>query len=107
MDWFEYTIKHAPDAETGILAQLGDFLHWDGMDAVTPVSRHLLDADTRFQKVVRVSIRCLRRIIALMLKKYQKLHLVMADANHDPASGAWLREMFAAFYERRTQNNRG
>jgi hypothetical protein len=23
----------------------------------------------------------------------------MADANHDPAGGAWLREMFAAFYE--------
>jgi hypothetical protein len=23
----------------------------------------------------------------------------MADANHDPASEAWLRELFAAFYE--------
>lgn len=96
--WFEYSIKAAPKAEVGILAQLGDFLHFDSLDPVTPVSRHLLDADTRFQKVVRVAIRSLRRIVHTMLKKYPHVHLLMADANHDPASSAWLREMFAAFY---------
>lgn len=31
--------------------------------------------------------------------KYDRVHLIMADANHDPAGGAWLREMFAAFYD--------
>jgi hypothetical protein len=35
----------------------------------------------------------------MLLAKHQHVHVVMADANHDPASGAWLREMFAAFYE--------
>lgn len=99
VNWFTYALKSAPDAATGVLAQLGDFLHWDGLEAVTPRNKHVLDADTRFQKVVRVAIRSLRRIVHMMLKKYGHVHLIMADANHDPASSAWLREMFAAFYE--------
>lgn len=99
VNWFKYALDSAPDAQTGVLAQLGDFLHWDGLDAVTPASKHILDADSRFQKVVRVAIRSLRQIIQLMLKKYDHLHIIMADANHDPASSIWLREMFAAFYK--------
>jgi hypothetical protein len=97
--WFTCAIENAPPASIGVLAQLGDFLHWDGYDAVTPASKHLLDADTRFQKLVRVAIRSTRRIVQMMLQKYDRIHLIMADANHDPAGGAWLREMFAAFYD--------
>ena len=97
--WFEQAIAQAPAAETGVLAQLGDFLHWDGLDAVTPASKHLLDADTRFQKLVRVAIRALRRVIGLLLTKHAKVHLVMAEGNHDPASSIWLREWFAVLFE--------
>lgn len=97
--WMTIAIQNAPPASVGVLAQLGDFLHWDGYDAVTPASKHLLDADTRFQKLVRVAIRVLRQIVSLMLQKYDSVHLIFADANHDPASGAWQREMFAAFYD--------
>lgn len=97
--WFTCAIENAPPAATGVLAQLGDYLHWDGYDAVTPASKHLLDADTRFQKLVRVAIRSTRRIVRMLLQKYDHVHLIMADANHDPAGGAWLREMFAAFYD--------
>lgn len=97
--WMTVAIQNAPPASVGVLAQLGDFLHWDGYDAVTPSSKHLLDADSRFQKLVRVAIRVLRQIVALMLRKYDRIHMIFADANHDPASGAWQREMFAAFYD--------
>lgn len=97
--WFAAAIASAPDTHTGVFAQLGDMLHWDGLDAVTPASRHLLDADTRFQKVVRVAIRVIRRIIRALLQKHNHLHIIMADANHDPASSVWLREWLAAVYE--------
>lgn len=97
--WFGAAIKAAPDADVGIFAQLGDFLHWDGLDAVTPLSKHTLDADTRFQKLVRVSVRVVRRIVRLLLKKHNQVHLLMAEGNHDLASSAWLREMFFALYE--------
>ncbi len=97
--WFEAAIVAAPDAESCTFAQLGDFLHWDGLEALTPASKHVLDADTRFQKVVRSAIRVLRRIVRLLLSKHHRVHLIMADANHDPASGVWLREWLDALYE--------
>jgi hypothetical protein len=97
--WFESAIAKAEPAKRAVLAQLGDFLHWDGLDAVTPASKHLVDADTRFQKLVRVGIRALRRVIAMLLAKHDHVHLVMAEGNHDPASSIWLREWFAVLYE--------
>lgn len=98
-DWVDAAVASSPNAKTAVLANIGDLLHWDGMDAVTPASKHLLDADTRFQKLIRVAIRMIRNYIAKLLAKYDNVHVIMADANHDPASEAWLREMFAVFYE--------
>lgn len=96
--WFEQAIRSSPDSESAVFAQLGDFLHWDGMVGVTPTSGHVLDADTRFQRVVRVAIRVIRRIISMLLQKHRHLTIIMADANHDPASGVWLREWLASVY---------
>lgn len=97
--WFAQAIQLSPNADTAVFAQLSDFLHFDGMDAVTPASKHLLDVDTRFAKLVRSSIRVLRTVIDMLLAKHQKLHVIMADANHDPVSQIWLREWFSAMYE--------
>lgn len=99
VEWFRQAIELAPRAETALLAQISDLLHWDGFDAVTPASKHLLDADTRFPKLVRVAIRVLRRVIGMLLDKHPKLHIIMADANHDPVSQVWLREWLSVMYE--------
>jgi hypothetical protein len=99
VEWFRRAIDLAPDAETALLAQISDLLHWDGFDAVTPASKNLLDADTRFPKLVRVAIRVLRQVIRALLAKHPKLHIIMADANHDPVSQVWLREWLSVLYE--------
>jgi hypothetical protein len=99
LDWFAAAIRQSPDASTAILCQLGDLLHHDAHISVTPTHAHVLDADSRLQKMIRVVIRTMRRIIRMLLEKHEHVHIIMADANHDPAGGAWLREMFAAFYE--------
>lgn len=96
--WFYRAIASAPAADTAVLAQLGDFLHFDGLDTLTPTSGHSLDADTRFAKLVRVAIRALRRVIALLLSKHRHVHVIMAEGNHDLASSVWLRELLAAMY---------
>jgi hypothetical protein len=98
-DWFAAAIELAPRAQTAILAQMGDLLHWDGFDSVTPTSKHVLDGDSRFPKMVRAAIRVLRRVVRRLLERHEFVHIIMADANHDPASEVWLREMFAAFYD--------
>lgn len=97
--WFERAIAQAPAAEVGVLAQLGDFLHHDGLESVTPEHHNVLDADSRFEKLVRVAIRALQRIVQMLLRKHARVHIIMAEGNHDLASSVWLREMFAARYE--------
>ncbi|WP_439398752.1 oxidoreductase [Bradyrhizobium sp. PMVTL-01] len=99
VDFFTLAIRLSPDSANAIFAQLGDLLHFDGLLAVTPTHGHVLDADSRFAKIVRTVIRVLKQVIQMLLHKHEHVHLIMADANHDPASEIWLREMFAAFYE--------
>lgn len=97
--WFGAAIRQSPEAATAVLAQLGDLLHHDAKASVTPAHGHVLDADSRLQKMIRVAIRVVRQIVRMLLEKHERVHIIMADANHDEAGGAWLREMFAAFYE--------
>lgn len=92
-------VARSPDAKVGVVAQLGDFLHYDSLTAVTPTSGHILDADTRFEKLVRVAVRTLRRIVDMALAKHEHVYVLMAEGNHDMASSAWLRTLFAALYE--------
>lgn len=98
LKWFEQAIEQSPAADTAILSQIGDFMHWDGMDAVTPSHGHVLDADTRFQKLVRVAIRCFVKITDMLLQKHNKVHIIHATGNHDLASSVWLRELFSHYY---------
>lgn len=97
--WFASAIDKAPAAGQALLCFLGDDMHFDGLDAVTPASKHLLDADTRFSKIVRLWIRVRRRVNQMLLRKYPTLHLISAEGNHDPVSSIWMREWMAAMYE--------
>ena len=98
MRWWRNAVTRAPDAQTGILCQLGDMLHADNLEAITPSSGHRLDVDSRMAYVVRVVVRCLRRIMRMMLEKYPHVHVIMSDANHDPTGAMWMREWIAELY---------
>ncbi|MBO0129204.1 oxidoreductase [Agrobacterium burrii] len=99
LDWFAAAVAGAPRAHTAVLAQLGDLLHHDALESVTPAHKHVLDADSRLHKVVRVVIRTLRRVVDMLLQKHKHVHVVMASGNHDPASSIWVRELLATIYE--------
>jgi hypothetical protein len=99
VQWFKRAIEVSPNAKTAILAQLGDLLHADGLTPETPSSGHTLDADSRFSKVVRVVIRVIRQVIAMLLQKHEVVRVIMAEGNHDLSASVWLREMLGALYE--------
>jgi len=85
-------IQASPKAGIGILCQLGDFLHWDGMLAVTPQSGHILDADTRYGKLVEMAMSVMTEAVKMMLKRYGKVVVVSAEGNHDISGSIWLRK---------------
>lgn len=97
---FAQMIAASPSAQVGIVNQLGDFLHYDGMLPVTPTHGHILDADGRFSKMVQVAVRILRCVVDMALAHHEKVVVLLAEGNHDLASSVWLRTMFAALYER-------
>lgn len=89
----------SPASEHGIVNIQGDFLHWDGLTAITPQHGHVLDADGRFGKVVDVAIRLIRKLVAQALAKHSRVTLLICEGNHDLASSLWLRKLFACLYE--------
>ena len=99
IDWFAAAIATSPSSRRAVFAQLGDFLHYDSFKSVTPEHGHLLDGDTRYPKMVRSAIRIVRTVIRMLLEKHEQIDIIMADANHDPSSEVWLREMLSAFYD--------
>ena len=99
LDWFAETMKLAPCSKQAVFMQLGDFLHWDGLKAVTPAHGHVLDADSRYQKLVRSCIRVTRQILDMLLVKHGKVHCIFAEGNHDESGSSWMREWLDVFYE--------
>lgn len=99
LDWFKATMDLAPNSEQAVFVQLGDFLHWDGLKAVTPAHGHVLDADSRYQKLVRSCIRVTRQILDMLLAKHGKVHCIFAEGNHDESGSSWMREWLDVFYE--------
>lgn len=96
---FTHAVKNSPKAGTAVVNQLGDFLHFDSLSPVTPMSGHLLDADSRYAKVIQVATRLLRRIITMALETHEHVVVLLAEGNHDTASSVWLRHLFGLLYE--------
>jgi len=92
-------ISQSPQAHTAVLNIQGDFFHTDGKTPVTPASKHVLDADSRFPKIRRAAIRIIRSLMALCLQRHQEVHLIIAEGNHDEESSGWLSDLFAVHYE--------
>ena len=96
--WYSAAIAGAPDSHTGVMCNLGDALHCDGLDALTPASGHALDADGQYSDAVDAIIEVFRQVVEMMLIKHEHVHIIHAEGNHDPAGSAWLRAMFHQFY---------
>lgn len=91
-------IDAAPPSLDGLVNELGDFEHFDSLAPVTPTNHHILDADSRFQKMIQTSVRVLRRVIEHALTKHQTVYVQIKEGNHDPAASAWKRVMFSMLY---------
>lgn len=96
--YFDYAISNTPNSETAILTNLGDYLHFDGHQPVTPTSGHIVDTDSRPQKIYRVALRCFMVGIEKLLTKHKHVHVIHATGNHDIRTAGHLRETFAMLY---------
>jgi hypothetical protein len=90
-----------PNSKTGMLNILGDFIHFDGINLqpVTSGNFHVLDADTRYTKIVDVAMSIVREAVKMMLKRFERVVVVVAEGNHDISSSVWLRKYIKHLFE--------
>jgi len=91
-------IENSPPSRTGLLCNLGDFLHWDGLDQVTPSGKNLLEGDSRYSRIVDIAMTVMTEAVRLMLEKYEEVVFVCAEGNHDLAGSIWLRKFIRKLY---------
>lgn len=92
-------VTQSPKAHTAIINIQGDFLHTDGLTPVTPGHGHVLDADTRYPKIRKAAIRSIRNLVRMALEAHERVHLIIAEGNHDESGSGWLADSFAVLYE--------
>ncbi len=98
MKWVMEAVGLVPASKYAVFAQIGDFLHFDGLVAATPTSGHPLDTSVRFANLVSAATRVIRYVIDILLTKHEKVYVLLMEGNHDIASSVWLRELFYNLY---------
>jgi len=93
-------VESAPPSESALIVNLGDLFHYDSLEAKTPASGHMLDADGRYAKMVAVGVKTMRQCIESALAKHKRVHVINAPGNHDPTGALWLSIALANVYER-------
>lgn len=93
-------VQAAPATEQALIVNLGDLFHYDSMEAKTPRSGHMLDADGRYAKMIGVGIKIIRQCIESALTKHKTVHVINAPGNHDETGALWLSAALSHIYER-------
>ncbi len=88
----------SPNSEQAVLVLLGDFVHWDGIDAVTPTAHNILDSDIRFQKLQKAALEVAEAAVEIIAKKHESVRVIQCEGNHDLASSSWLRVVLSRIF---------
>lgn len=91
------TAKSEP-TEHAVVANLGDFFHFDDDDKRTKASGAVLDGDGRWSKVVRLGVQGLRHFIECTLAKHRHVHVINSIGNHDDQSSLMLPLILEPYY---------
>lgn len=97
--WFKAAIEQAPKASQCVFMELGDFLHIDNQKGTTERSGNILDYGVPLNILIRVAIRVMRRVNAMLLEKYDLVHNMIVDGNHNESGANWMQELLTVFYE--------
>lgn len=79
-------ISATPAADEALILGIGDLLHFDGYVPETPSSKHPLDSDGRYPKVLETAVDMVEETIELALQRHRRTSVKILPGNHDPVS---------------------
>ena len=87
---FAKVLALTPNSGHAVLLIGGDFFHADDTRAETPASKHKLDVDGRFFKVLNLGIAIIAETIERLLMHHGAVTVRVLRGNHDPHSSLTL-----------------
>lgn len=93
-------ISRCDPAGTGIILNVGDWTHNDDQTNMTPASRHVLDVDSRYYKILETGAWLMVDIVGLALQKFKRVIVVNLPGNHDPHATTALNVALSMFYHK-------
>lgn len=96
---FDRLVKTAPHCKQATIINLGDYFHADNMAGVTERSKHALDMDGRYAKMIRIGVKILRRMIDSALEHHEFVRVINAIGNHDDTGALFLSVALDHMYE--------
>lgn len=91
-------LRSMPPADTCIVNAQGDFFHFDGLKAITPAHGNILDADSRYQKMIGVGTDVLEQLVIEALTRHEHVHIKACEGNHDESSAHFLLVMLRRIF---------
>lgn len=95
-----HLVEIAPQSETAVIANVGDFFHVDQHRPETTRSHNSLDVDTRYAAMIHAGVLMLRTCIDRALEKHKRVRVINACGNHDDVGALWLSLALSLLYEK-------
>lgn len=83
-------VAKTPDAEVGVILNLGDFFHSDNQQNRTQRGQNALDVDGRYARVLQIGVTLMVDCINMALEKHKRVLVRNNPGNHDPHSAQML-----------------
>jgi hypothetical protein len=93
-------VSRSTPSEQALIVNLGDLLHYDSMMPVTSRSGNMLDADGRYNKMIRVATEVMVQLVESALTKHRLVHVMNAIGNHDETGAQWMALLLEQRYRR-------
>ena len=99
LDAVERLVSSAPSCKDALIVNLGDFFHADNTLGETMRSKHKLDTDSRWFKVLQIGLDAMITCVRLALQKHERVTVICAIGNHDDHSSMMLMHMLYRLFE--------
>lgn len=95
---FDHIILLSPPTPTCTILNVGDYVHTDTNKNRTAHSGNILDVDTRWERILRVALRCLLYAVHKALEHHQSVRVVNNPGNHDEHTSLMLTLLLEAYF---------
>ena len=97
---FDRLVENAPDSDTCLIVNLGDFFHFDNHEKKTTKGGNVLDGDTRLERVFRIGVSIMNYFVLRALEKHNKVICRNVRGNHDDILSMALKYQMQAYWKK-------